>query len=191
MGSLLGVVAEETPSHVILKKGTGYEIRRYAACYVAETPTTNLQSSGDDGAFRRLAGYIGVFSTPANEGQQKISMTSPVITCPSASSSTTVMQFVLPSKLSAPPASTDPMTSVQALPERVLAAATFSGSVTPELVASQEASLRKALAGDGVMVPENAALYLMRYNPPWTLAWLRTNEVLIPVTLPVTAGAVF
>ena len=192
MGSLFGIISEELPKHTVLSRTASYEIRCYAERWVASTPTSSLARGGggddDGGAFRRLASYIGVISTPLNESKTPIAMTSPVLTGPASSlfgggskDDGCVMNFVLPSSLKEPPKATGPNMTIRQLPASVFAASRFSGVATVQMLAKQEQLLREALLRDGVKVGEGAKAVLARYNPPWTPAPLRTNEVLLPV----------
>lgn len=68
-----------------------FQVRDYPALTVVETPMA--AANGSDGSFMRLFRFI----TGANEGQQKISMTTPVFM--SGSETNTTMAFVMPAKM--------------------------------------------------------------------------------------------
>jgi hypothetical protein len=57
MGSVLGRVTEEVPAHEVLVKKATHEIRHYAPCVLAATPT--LDHVDGNNSFGRLAKYIG------------------------------------------------------------------------------------------------------------------------------------
>jgi hypothetical protein len=59
---VLGKINVECASYSVLKTlGNDTELRRYSACVAAETPCSRMD--GRDGAFGRLASYIGCIIT--------------------------------------------------------------------------------------------------------------------------------
>lgn len=87
MGMVFGRISEETPAFELLKEHDSYQIRQYVPSVSAET--TYVADGLDENtsqAFRRLAQYIGVFSTPQNKnagGQaEPVAMTAPVLMAP-------------------------------------------------------------------------------------------------------------
>mgnify|MGYP002631675085 CR=1 FL=1 len=88
MGMVFGKVSEETPAFEMLKDTESFQVRQYAPSVSAET--TYISAGGLDentsDAFRRLAQYIGVFSTPQNKNAaglaEPVSMTAPVLLAP-------------------------------------------------------------------------------------------------------------
>jgi hypothetical protein len=133
MGIVLGKVDVECAKYSVVKTlGEAVELRRYASCVAVETPCARMD--GRDGAFSRLAQYIGVFGTPANQASQAIAMTAPVITNGSGSiavamtapvlSSSNLMSFILPSSIrdvSEAPVPLHPQVSLRQIPERNIA----------------------------------------------------------------------
>lgn len=92
------------------------------------------------------------------------------------------MQFVLPSKYKKAeeaPKPVDGSVVIRKEGERKLAVVRFSGIATEGVVAQKVENLKKSLEKDGHKVIGD--FVLARYNPPWTLPSLRTNEVMIPV----------
>ena len=81
MGSVFGVIGEETPQYTVIKTiGENVEIRRYKKSVAIETDVNGHLNSKENGnSFRRLAGYIGVMTTAENERKQPIAMTAPVV----------------------------------------------------------------------------------------------------------------
>jgi len=211
MGTVFGTIDVETPPYDVLlavesKDGRpAYELRRYGALYAVET---NM-GTGEGGAFRRLAGYIGVGGNPRNKTQKPVAMTAPVVTRAGDTSSETiamtapvvskgqVMSFLLPASKylpgvdgKEPPVPSDTTVRIVEVPARTCAAYTFSGSISDADGAyfhDLKEALVSALVSDGVLSNGDDAgkveSELGRFNPPWCLPFLRTNEVL--VTLPV------
>ncbi|CAJ1406065.1 unnamed protein product [Effrenium voratum] len=88
MGMMVGVIREETPKHKVLGTLAGLQCREYAAQFVAKVssagyPEAGTQEEFSNAAFRTLAKYIGVFTTPQNKanasGGEAIAMTAPVV----------------------------------------------------------------------------------------------------------------
>ncbi|KAJ0987849.1 hypothetical protein J5N97_006205 [Dioscorea zingiberensis] len=198
MGMVFGKITVETPKYEVLQACADYEIRKYAPSVIAEVTYDPSQLRGDrDGGFMILANYIGAVGEPRNSKPEKIAMTAPVITktpekiamtAPvvttgeSSSSSRVTMQFVLPSKYTKAeeaPKPTDEGVVIREEGERKYAVVRFSGLATDKVVNEKVETLRRSLERDGHKVTGDHLL--ARYNPPWTLPPLRTNEVMLPV----------
>jgi len=173
-----------------------WQLRRYAPAVAAETG-----GDGDeDKSFVRLAKYIGVFSTPENSKQDGVAMTTPVVTETIAMTTPVVtesiamttpvvtggclMRFVLPSKyktIEDAPVPTDPKVRLVAVPEKDMAVLRFRGKVTGNAEAEAKYHELVRLAAEKGLSPDGK-WELHRFNPPYTLPFLRTNEVLFPVS---------
>lgn len=168
------------------------EVRRYAPQLVAETTVSaSDRDSGRNAAFRLLFDYISganraqtkvAMTTPVEtaESSQVLAMTTPVEAAPAASGGTT-MRFFLPAEFTAEtaPQPTDPRVRVMVVPERTLAVVRFSGSTGADNVNRHTRALMASLDGTSWRaVGEPTAMF---YDPPWTLPFLRRNEVAIPV----------
>merc|ERR1712048_1102290 len=64
----------ESYAYETLEDHGNWSLRAYAPAVAAETST-----SDDNNGFMRLARYIGVFSTPENQSQDAVAMTTPVV----------------------------------------------------------------------------------------------------------------
>jgi len=178
------------------------EVRRYAPMIVAETWVEGDLSDGSNDGFRVIARYIfGANRSRAGEGSERIAMTAPVTmdlpaTRPAESSQTTPaesgaqaaasearwrMHFVMPSKytMATLPEPTDPRVILREVPAQQIAARTFSGFVTNARVASETEALQAWMRARGLQAAGPAQL--ARYNPPWSIPFLRRNEILIPL----------
>ncbi|CAI5459256.1 unnamed protein product [Closterium sp. Yama58-4] len=111
---------------------------------------------------------------------EKIDMTAPVVTAPTAPGKTT-MQFLLPASLTpaTTPIPTNPAVTIHQLQPRLLGAVTFSGLTTQSVLQHKSQELRVALEAAGYKVYGDYVVG--RYNPPFTLPFMRTNEILYPV----------
>lgn len=197
MGLILGKISVETPKYELIQSTADYEIRKYEPSVVAEVTYDPTQFRGNrDGGFTVLAKYIGAIGQPQNIKSEKVAMTAPVITKSEKISMTApvvtggggeegkpvTMQFVLPSKYKKAeeaPKPVDGSVVIRKEGERKLAVVRFSGIATEGVVAQKVENLKKSLEKDGHKVIGD--FVLARYNPPWTLPSLRTNEVMIPV----------
>jgi hypothetical protein len=161
---------ESAPYQVVRSDGK-FELRDYPALTVVETPMADPR--GSDGSFMRLFRFI----TGANEGGQKISMTTPVFM--SGGTTNLTMAFVLPAKLKpadAPRPKDDTLT-VHELPAGRFAVLRFSGSQNAEHEAAALGRLRAWLELQRLTaLPGPVYGY---FDPPWTPAFLRRNEVML------------
>lgn len=167
----------ETPSYQVISKNDVYEIRKYSSYSVCGTKmaaendaTENPSMPGQ--SFNALAGYL----FGENTLDEKMSMTTPVIMVDGN------MEFVLPSPITA---DTAPMPKTQDIflkdiPSETVAVVEFTGFATDGEVSRQRALLEDALLADGVMY-DNLSFKVLQYNPPYTLPWLRRNEVCLKV----------
>ena len=202
MGMVLGRITVETPKYEVIQSSNDYEIRKYASSVLAEVTYDPSQFDGNrDGGFMVLANYIGALGNPQNTKPEKIAMTAPVITKPGGGSEKiamtapvvtkegsgegkkmVTMQFVLPAKYNKAeeaPTPVDERVVIKEEGERKYGVVKFGGVATEQAVAERVEKLKKSLERDGHKVI--GEFLLARYNPPWTLPPLRTNEVMIPI----------
>ena len=184
-------MAIEQPKYAVTLKDGDYEVRRYEPYIVAEVEVTGDQGQAVQQGFRKLAGYIfggnagsqkiamtaPVAQRPAGE---KIAMTSPVTQTPTGKGSWTV-QFMMPSSytLQSLPKPNDPDIRFRAEPGREMAVLHFSGVARDPDYRARSEDLRKWAASKGLSVKGEAVL--AQYDPPWTLWFMRRNEVLLEI----------
>jgi hypothetical protein len=117
---------------------------------------------------------------------ESIAMTSPVVQQPAGGESWSI-QFIMPSKytMATLPQPNDPRVRLVEIPARTFAVVRFSGLGKADAVARHEKALDAALAGSSWRaVGEPVTWY---YDPPWTVPFMRRNEVARPVE-PVTSA---
>jgi hypothetical protein len=92
------------------------------------------------------------------------------------------MRFFMPAEYSRDqlPEPSDPRVKLIELPPTAVAVLRFSGPTGDAAVAINTVALMKALQPTKWKIAGPATAFF--YNPPWTLAFLRTNEVAVPVT---------
>jgi len=193
------------------RRADGFEVRRYPALVRAETEVyeATWRDALREG-FRRLASYIfgqnrallgmaaiptageGVavtvtppLSTPGTRGE-KIAMTTPVMssateTRSAAEVSPFTVSFVMPSERSVGslPAPVDERVMLRDVPARRVAAMRYAGRAGVERTLRKGRELLARVAAEGLR-PVGEPLFAA-YDPPWTLPFLRRNEVWVEV----------
>lgn len=188
--TLLGApaMAVEEPKFTIVLHEGAYEIRDYQAAIAAEVTVTGDQKSAASKGFRLLAGYIFggnrrrqsiAMTAPVAQQRagEKIAMTAPVTQTPSEGA--WVVRFTMPRGY-----------SLETLPEpnnskvtlRTIAAARFvvirfSGLAGTASVEAKTVDLLDFARSHHLHTVGPASL--AQYNPPWTLWFMRRNEVMI------------
>lgn len=177
----------EQPSYTVIKSFGDVEIRDYPPVIIAEVETSGERKEAINAGFRLLADYIFGNNSPA----QKIPMTAPVtqqagekiaMTAPVSQQSaggSWKVRFVMPSSytLESLPKPNNPSVELVPLPPARFAAIRFSGLTGDEAIARFRQRLFDRLAEQG-LTPQGEAIMAF-YNPPWTLPFLRRNEILV------------
>jgi len=183
MGSVFGVIREERPEYTVRSSvEKEYEVRVYKPNIAIETSTSGMGKGKDSGPFMKLAGYIGVRSSPQNNRKEPISMTAPVVSIMSSDGDAggDKMQFILPSKLTNPPdPSEETEVTVVKRSEKIMAVTTLSGAWDEHGFEKERDILLEKLSRDGVEILKPMYWEVYRYNPPWTIPSMRTSEVAI------------
>ena len=188
--ALLGcaVPVEEPPSTTVLKDGD-FELRDYGAMTVAEVRVSGGQWGAANRGFRVLAGFI----FGANGRQDKIEMTAPVIqerlrpVGPAATREADeqwIVRFVMPQRFTPQtlPSPDNARIKLLTLPRSRYALVRFSGWALPYLVRSQTRRLDKWMHSR--QIESTGPSMLAQYDQPWTIWFLRHNEILMPVARP-------
>lgn len=175
MGLLTSNVnAIEEPAYEVLQSWgqENIELRLYAPRVLARTPMTEGENSG----FRVLAAYI----FGGNEAEQKIAMTAPVQRSMGESPDPN-MAFVMPSEftIESLPKPDDDRVQFSKEPAYHAAVIRFSGRATEERVEAQWQALSNFLESESI--EPTGPPTLNQYNPPWTLPFMRRNEIIVPI----------
>jgi len=190
----VAMAVEEAPYSVLFQDGK-FEVREYPPLLAAEVVVPGDQDQAASAGFRLLAGFI----FGGNHAQQRIAMTAPVeqsraegqkiaMTAPVIQSEgkpgAWVVRFIMPAgyTLDTLPAPDDPRVNLIALPAARYAVVRFSGLSFAGDVAKQTQDLREFVESRHLQPSGPPAL--ARFNPPWTLWFLRRNEVMLPVREP-------
>jgi hypothetical protein len=164
----------EEPAYVVERRIDGLEIRRYAPRIEAHTRLTvpDFETAIDEG-FRRLANYI--FGD--NDASESISMTTPVITTPRAT--THSVAFVMPPDrtLDSLPRPADGRIRLVEVPVRRIAAMRCHGRYTDRVMLEHTRRLHElVLAAE---LETKGQPMFAGFDPPTTLPWLRRTEMWI------------
>lgn len=185
-------MAIEEPTYSVTTHEPPFELRAYEPYCVAETTvaTSDFGEAGNIG-FRRLFRYI----QGNNQSQKKLPMTAPVGIEPPSSEKIPMaapvgqslgaagyqVWFVMPkgSSLETLPKPTDPTVQIRCLKERQMAVVRYSGGWAESHFEAKKSELmdwikKKNLSPNGPPV-------LSRYNSPFTLWFLRRNEVQVEI----------
>lgn len=191
IGNLVGIRAgTEEPRFTVVERIGQVEIRSYGPRLAAETQVSGPAEAARNEGFRKVAAYI----FGENTGRASIAMTAPVaqsgarsiaMTAPVAQTrgegATWRIQFFMPAKYTREtlPAPKDPTVRIVDAPAQDYAVLRFTGSRTGEAVAAKTEALEAALAGGRWRITGEPVAWF--YDPPWTVPFLRRNEVAAPV----------
>ena len=171
-------IAIEEPVYQVEKawEAEQIEIRAYAPRVMAVTGMTEDSDSG----FRVLAGYI----FGGNAAEQKIAMTAPV---QQSMAGEKEMAFMIPAEyaLEDLPEPEDQRVSFREAPAYTAAVIQFSGWASADKADENWQQLRQFLIAEGIDITGEPTLN--QYNPPWTLPFMRRNEIIVPVAFPLSA----
>ena len=185
------VMAIEEPEFISIEKKDAFEIREYKSKLIAQVLVTGTFDSASNKGFRLLADFI-FGNNKTNEGSKKIDMTAPVITrdasekiemtAPVISEETErgwYISFNMPKEYTKEtlPIPNNSEVKIIEVPSEKFAVITFSGLVRDKkyvemLNLLNEEMKKRNLEAKGPPV-------LARYNPPWTLPFLRRNELML------------
>ena len=197
-------MATEEPAYTVLTQIDNFELRRYDGQLVAQTWVTGDQNAASRAGFKILADYIFGNNTASSGESSKISMTAPVtmqseatplenkkgsndsqkiaMTAPVSMQQTDGkwrVQFTMPSQytMQTLPKPNNPDIEIIEVRAQTYGVIKFSGLAGSKKVAAQTDQLQSWMQAQNLKitgVPE-----LARYNPPWTLPFMRRNEVMI------------
>jgi hypothetical protein len=189
---LIGVplaMATEEPSYRVTLKAEPFEIREYAPLIVAQVEVPGDLSEASSAGFRLIANYIFGNNIAVREGgvnmaepvPEKIAMTIPVIAEGQSDKKTWLIQFVMPKQytLDTLPKPNNPQVKLLAVGPQKLAVIRFTGFVSDEKVQEKTTELMAWIKSRNELPLGNPRL--ARYNPPWSIPWMRRNEILIPI----------
>ena len=186
--SVVGVRALEEPAYQTRMQEGSFEIREYASYLVAEVfmEGEDFDEASGDG-FRILADYIFgnnlsrsssvQIAGKAESASENIAMTAPVQMDQGKKPNQWRMAFSLPSKWNSEtvPIPNDQRVKLREVPAEKVVVLQFSGLMGLDDLKEREQQLRQWAANQQIEV--QGAVRTARYDPPWTLPFLRKNEV--------------
>ena len=190
-GALDTMAIEEAP-FTVEKQDAAFELRVYAPHLLAETVVDGTLEAAGNQAFRKLFRYI----SGANRSHSKVAMTAPVaqqragekiaMTAPVGQQrihDKWAVSFMMPAgyTLETLPAPEDPQVQLRLVPARRMAAVRYSGFWSEKNYLSHKQALEAWMREQGLTATGDPVW--ARYNPPFTLWFLRRNEILIPVAV--------
>ena len=183
------MAAEEAP-YTVLKIDDIFELREYAPQVLAEIIVEGDLEDAGNKAFRPLFRYISgdnrsrgkiAMTAPVSQEQkgEKISMTAPV--SQQRVQGKWAVSFMMPASytLETLPTPDDPNIKLRQVPARRVAAVRYSGSWSEEKYLLNKEKLEAWIRENRFTVVGEPVW--ARYNPPFTLWFMRRNEILIPV----------
>jgi hypothetical protein len=192
--SLFGIRTTEGASYVVIDKRDPIEIREYEELVVVETFVNTSYEEAGNIAFKKLFAYI----TGENLSKTKIAMTAPVMakegdgpagdkipmTSPVLGERRAEgwrYSFVLPANftLENAPLPSNPEVKLAVIPPKKVAVIRYTGSWKEETMRENSETLVQWIRGNGLELLSNPRS--ARYDPPWTLPFLRRNEIMIDV----------
>jgi hypothetical protein len=167
-------VTEEVAYRLVARRGN-VEFREYAQHVLASVTVSGTFETAPNMGFGPLVRYI----SGENRDNTQLAMTAPVFH-EAATDSSHVISFVLPNGTTRVPDPTRSGVTTHVIPPLTVAAARFSGGWNTRRARGYEEQLVRQLAEWGIN-PAGPTLFA-RYDPPWKPAFLRRNEVLVPIS---------
>lgn len=191
--SPVAAMALEEPAYQVIETKGEMELRSYEPMIVAEVWVDGEKNEATSRGFRLIAEYIFGGNTSQSGAEQKIAMTAPVTIAEETSEKISMtapvtaqkegelwrIHFVMPSEYSMDtlPRPNNERVNLREVAAGNYAAIRFSGLTGEKKVAEKTAELIKWMEANDLQ--PKAEPELARYNPPWTLPFMRRNEVLI------------
>jgi hypothetical protein len=182
-------MAIEEPSYRVITQSEPFEIREYPPLIVAQVEVPGDLSEASSAGFRLIANYIFGNNISVRDGglttaepvPEKIAMTVPVIAEGKGDQKTWLIQFVMPKQytLETLPKPNNPQVKLLAMGPQKLAVVRFTGFISDDKVQEKTAELMAWIKSRNALPLGNPRL--ARYNPPWSIPWMRRNEILIPI----------
>ena len=206
--SVFGIRTAEELSYTVVEKQDAYEIRTYDSYIAAEASLDGNYKNVQRELFKILAGYIFgknsvgasikmtrpvVIDPNENESEKssvangtdtstRIAMTAPV-TMKKLDNKSWTMAFSMPSDytMKTLPLPEDTRIKIVQVPKRTVAVIRFSGRYGNDSTRAEKTKSLKRWLNKLTGYRPNGEPYYAGYDPPFTLPFLRRNEVLIEV----------
>ena len=186
----------QEPLYQVLQQDQSIQIRQYQPMIIAEVKVDGDREKAINRGFRLLADYIfGNNHLPQSQQKSKIAMTAPVMQQKSSRINMTapVMQtehqgqqwkirFVMPHDytLATLPEPNNSAVKIITVPVHTMVVIRFSGAMTKANLQQHLDKLNAYVAEQKLKVT-GKPIYAF-YNPPWTLPFMRRNEIMYQLT---------
>lgn len=172
-------MASKEPKFSLVNKVGDVEIRNYHPMIIAEVSVAGTMEAASRSGFAMVADFIFGNNLAQSGKSEKIDMTVPVVI--SKKKDGWSFHFVMPSQYSieALPKPNNSEIKIKHVKDRRCGVLRFSGSVNEEKFNLKTEELTNWIEAEKLKtigVPE-----LARYNPPWTLPFMRRNEIIIEI----------
>jgi len=187
-------MAVEEPKFTVLEKEDSFELRAYAPKLIAEVLVDGELSEASSKGFKLIADFIFGNNKAQSGKSETISMTAPVavkassemisMTAPVGMQQSNIgwrVYFVMPSEytLQTLPKPNNPLVMIKQITRQKFAVIRFSGLVDEEKMTKKQSELNQWIDRKNFKAVSNPEL--ARYNPPWTLPFIRRNEIMVEV----------
>lgn len=182
----------EKPDYTVISEAQSIEIREYKPMIIAEVEVKGKREEAIGDGFRLLADYIFGNNTRTQdikmtapvqqqETNQKIAMTAPVQQQQLNDSSSWKVSFVMPSDytLDTLPLPNNDKVQLKEVKGQKFVAIKFSGTSSKENLLKHEKLLTQHVKDNNLNT--TGPLKYAFYNPPWTLPFMRRNEIMIEI----------
>lgn len=179
----------EQPDYTLIASKDNFDVRDYPPMIVAEVEVSGDRKQAINEGFKILADYIFGNNTSTRkiekttpvygELSEKIAMTAPVLQ--ERHMNQWKVRFIMPKKytLDTLPQPNSPAVRLITYPSRRLAVIRFSGTPGDNVIVKNTQKLKEYMSAER-MKPIGDAIFAF-YNPPWTLPFLRRNEIMFEI----------
>ncbi|RTL53999.1 MAG: heme-binding protein [Bradyrhizobiaceae bacterium] len=186
----------EQPDYKVELSEGAFEIRLYDKMIAAQAQVEGERKAAIGEGFRLIAAYI----FGANKSSNKIEMTAPVqqqrqqtiaMTAPVTQqfgNGNWTVRFIMPKKwtIETLPVPDDSRVTLIPLPAKRAIAIRFSGTASDSTIQNKTSDLREFAERHHIKTSGEPVLAF--YNPPWTLPFLRRNEIMLDVAASADAS---
>jgi effector-binding domain-containing protein len=165
----------EKPKYHVISSQENIEIRKYNPMIIALVEVQGERKEAIKGGFKILADYI--FGN--NKSKEDIPMTAPVRQ--QKFQENWQISFIMPSEynMETLPQPNNKNISLKELPSKKYIVINFSGMISDQNIALHEEKLKKYTLENEMHIL-SSPIYAF-YNPPWTLPFMRRNEIMIEI----------
>ena len=169
----------EHPQYSVLSTTGDIEIREYPEMIIAEVTQKGERQDAIGDGFRLLADYI--FGNNTENGQ--IAMTAPVTQQESKDGLWSV-RFMMPASytLETLPKPNNTEVKIREIPKAKFAVIRFSGRSTQDNIDRFETELMMFIKTENIKTKSQSTRPTYAFfNPPWTLPFMRRNEIMVEI----------